>query len=280
PACKNCPLNQNCPYAVVFESSPPANSTIMRDFSDTPRPFVIEPENDSRTEYLPGETFFLDLIIFGKALDLFPYFLLAFRELASQGIGKMRGRASLEKLEFQGGEGRQLVYQVEDNLIRTGWQPETGKSLKKIFQELIFSENDHITLCFQTMTRLINKGHLVEIPHFHIVFRNLVRRVSALLYFYHGMRMDLDYGSLFSEAEKVKLVKNETVWVDWARYSKRQQEKMFMGGLLGRATYLFDGVNPSVFLPFVILGEITHVGKGAVFGLGKYRVETLRFCLR
>ncbi|MGB9880965.1 MAG: CRISPR system precrRNA processing endoribonuclease RAMP protein Cas6, partial [Anaerolineae bacterium] len=89
-----------------------------------------------------------------------------------------------------------------------------------------------------------------------------------------GKRMDVDYGSLFSEAEKVKLVKNETVWVDWTRYSKRQQDKMFMGGFVGRATYRFNGLDPGIFLPYLILGEVTHVGKGAVFGLGKYTVES------
>ena len=45
---------------------------------------------------------------------------------------------------------------------------------------------------------------------------------------------------------------------------------MKLGGFVGEITY--DGENLTDFLPYVLLGSFTHVGKGATFGLGKYEI--------
>ena len=41
--CTGCPLLRTCPYAVVFESAPPAGGHSLQKFSEVPRPYVIEP---------------------------------------------------------------------------------------------------------------------------------------------------------------------------------------------------------------------------------------------
>ncbi|AEG16460.1 hypothetical protein Desku_2958 [Desulfofundulus kuznetsovii DSM 6115] len=41
--CRNCLLNQHCPYAYIFETSPPPGSEALRNYDNVPRPFVLEP---------------------------------------------------------------------------------------------------------------------------------------------------------------------------------------------------------------------------------------------
>jgi hypothetical protein len=43
-----------------------------------------------------------------------------------------------------------------------------------------------------------------------------------------------------------------------------------MGGFTGSVTY---AGNLGPFAPWLMLGEMVHVGKGATFGLGQYMVE-------
>ena len=65
-------------------------------------------------------------------------------------------------------------------------------------------------------------------------------------------------------------VEQELRWYDWERYSNRQEVRMRLGGFIGRVTYRGD---LGEFLPYLLLGMYTHVGKGATFGLGGYRID-------
>jgi hypothetical protein len=63
---------------------------------------------------------------------------------------------------------------------------------------------------------------------------------------------------------------HETRWATWSRYSARQDRRMEWAGLVGTATYAGD-LRP--FWPYLVFGQWVHVGKGATFGLGAYRLE-------
>ena len=268
--CGLCPLHEVCPYALVFEPSPPQDARMMQRFSDIPRPFVFEPDRDEKRDYAMGEIFSFHFLVFGRTIQFFPYFVLTFRDFGEDGIGKGRGKVVLQSVDFTEPDGETNVYREGDNLVRTGWTAQSGQDL--LNQPL--GTGGNLTLQFQTMTRLTHAGHFAEIPTFPILIRNLARRISALLAFYHDTPLELDYAALFARAESIQLLQNETSWQEWGRYSRRQQEPMQMGGLVGTATYqTSDKEGFAPFLPFLCLGEIAHVGKGAVFGLGKYEIS-------
>ena len=68
----------------------------------------------------------------------------------------------------------------------------------------------------------------------------------------------------------VDIVRSDTFWHDWTRYSQRQQRHMKLGGLMGEVTL---GGKTAQYKPLFCLGEYLHVGKGTGFGLGKYRID-------
>ncbi len=103
-----------------------------------------------------------------------------------------------------------------------------------------------------------------------MLIRNLLRRLSSLAYFHHGWELDLDFTGLIERAAGVRLVEDNTRWVNWERYSSRQDSKMNLGGVVGTVVYEGD---LDEFIPLLRLGELVHVGKGAVFGMGKYEME-------
>jgi CRISPR/Cas system endoribonuclease Cas6 (RAMP superfamily) len=111
----------------------------------------------------------------------------------------------------------------------------------------------------------------VRRPEFHVLFRRLLGRLSSLARFHGGTPLDVNFRGLIDQARAVRLVRDETRWTTWARYSSRQDRRMEWAGLVGTATYEGD-LTP--FWPYLVFGQWTHVGKGATFGLGGYRLTS------
>ena len=88
---------------------------------------------------------------------------------------------------------------------------------------------------------------------------------------YCGEELNIDFKELIEQSKGVQIKRNNVSWFDWERYSNRQETKMKMGGFVGAITFAGEFEN---FLPFLLLGEYTHVGKGTSFGLGEYEILT------
>jgi len=176
--------------------------------------------------------------------------------------------AEIQAIGLNNGES-QLVYRAEDQLVRN-----TNLAIQIDQAELLRQKDEDKTLTrlgldFLTITRIKFEENYVHHIELHMLIRSLLRRLSSLAYFHHGWELELDFTGLIERAAEVRLVKDGTRWVDWERYSSRQDNKVNMGGLVGRVEY--EGYLDE-FLPLLRLGELVHVGKGAVFGMGKYKV--------
>ncbi len=128
----------------------------------------------------------------------------------------------------------------------------------------------HLTLDFLTPTRLVDQRALVRRPDFRPLFQRLLERLSALARTFSDTPLELDFTSLISQAKEVELAEDQTRWVEVASYSSRLRRNTPIGGILGRATYSAPDWRP--FLPWLVWGELTHVGKDAVKGNGWYRI--------
>ncbi len=49
--CSDCLLKGKCVYSYIFETPPPADTTVMRKYEAAPRPFVIEPPFERKRVY-------------------------------------------------------------------------------------------------------------------------------------------------------------------------------------------------------------------------------------
>ncbi|HUK42195.1 MAG TPA: CRISPR system precrRNA processing endoribonuclease RAMP protein Cas6 [Candidatus Acidoferrales bacterium] len=266
--CKDCRLPEKCVYAYVFETPPPAAADVMRKYKAAPHPFVILPPLTPKRRYAVGDELGFDLTLFGRALDYLPYFIYSFEELGRAGIGQGRGRFHLKEATVHDGNGGQeRVYDGDKKVLKTARATLTSDQ----FLDPVSSRDSTLTLHFLTPLRLISDGQLAKEIPFQLLFRNLIRRIALLSYFHcDGDPSKIDFRELIQKAESVKTVKSRLEWYDWERYSTRQQTRMSLGGWLGEITYQGDF---SEFLPWIRLGEWTHVGKGTSFGLGRYRFD-------
>ena len=77
---------------------------------------------------------------------------------------------------------------------------------------------------------------------------------------------------MVKRAEDVQTVKNELQWHDWRRYSFRQDQEMYLGGMAGSITY--SGALGE-YIPLIELCSKLHIGKQTTFGLGRFEIEMI-----
>lgn len=320
--CPSCNQREACPYVYVFETPPPPQSEVLTKYRAVPRPFVIEPPLDSRTAYQAGEQLSLGLVLIGRAVELLPLFIMAFRDMGAVGIGQRAGRPQggrLDVIEVRGVAGEVIrpaglvrgvvnadlptdpelepvVYssaagRLHDvNVVRTaadlareaaalhaqldalgpGGTPKGGRDAGPGTPKHPRDGGPALGLRFLTPARLKYQRDLATRAEFPILIRNLLRRVSALSYFHCGVRLDMDFRGFLDRAASGRILHDETRWLDWERYSNRQETRMALGGLVGRITYTGDLTQ---FLPLLVAGAYVHVGKATTFGLGQYVIE-------
>jgi CRISPR-associated endoribonuclease Cas6 len=269
--CEPCLLKGKCVYSYVFETPPPSDTSKMRKYPFAPHPFVITPPLEDKKIYREGETLCFELTLIGKSIDYLPYFIYTFDELGGMGIGKGKGRYYLEEVRaINIGRGLETIYCGQEKILKNTYKMLTIENLQPVSVLTSASASaSTLNLVFLTPTRLKFDGKLSPDLEFHILFRNLLRRISLLSYFHCGEELNLDFKGLIEEAKGVKVQQENLSWFDWERYSNRQETKMMMGGFIG--SIAFEG-SLEPFLPFLLLGEYIHVGKGTSFGLGKYEI--------
>jgi len=284
-SCRQCTQHAACPVSFLLATVDDQG----RRGADLPRPYTIEPPLEANACYMPGERFEFGLTMFSRALNLFPYVVIAVHAMQQDGIGRKveangwrRGTFALQHIWAENpltGE-RQQVMRSDDPLVNVPDVPITHQQVIELGVKGVgILETDHpapnhltpndltLTITFLSPTRLVDRGRLVHRPLFRPLMQRLFERLSALSRAYCDTPLELDFRGLLTRAEQIQLVDDETHWVEWESYSTRRRARMPLGGFVGQAVYSGD-LRP--FLPWLVWGQFTHVGKDAVKGNGMY----------
>jgi hypothetical protein len=109
-----------------------------------------------------------------------------------------------------------------------------------------------------------------DAPSFAAMVQNLLIRIPMLSAIHCGEIWQEDFKALVARAGDVETVTDETTWVSFGRYSSFRKRRETLEGVVGRVEY----AGPvEEFLPLLHIGQLTHAGKRAVFGLGRYRLR-------
>ncbi len=240
-------LKGQCVYAYIFETAlieqkglVPANAKFA------PHPFVIEPPEAPQTIFEPDQKFDMNLVLIGKAIQYLPYFVLTFTEIGRKGIGKGRGKCFLDKVTNEGDEGVHEVYHHEEKRLISNYRKWSFQDFMDKAEELDAFRK--LEIRFHTPTRIKYQNRLVDQLEFHIIIRNLLRRIRNLDVFHGDGLWDADHKVLIAEAEKITTINSELKWYDWNRYSSRQDCRMKLGGVVGNIS--FEG-EMKPFLPYL-----------------------------
>jgi hypothetical protein len=271
-ACADCRLRRSCVYTRLFETFLEGEPTpFLRGIPSPPRPYVFEPgflagpaDREEGRRFAPGDALPFDLLLFGQALDLWAYALLAVERMAPAGLGSRRVPFRLDRVEAQTPEG-------DFRPIFADGRPQGPEELSPCTPSAAPLPAAGVALRFLTPTRLRTRGRLSEEAGFRpLVFALLRRTLEIAAIHVPGAEVDWALRPLLDAADGVRVVASDLVWQDGERWSNRQQAGVPLGGFVGKIELEGD------LAPFAALlrtAEVIHVGKGATFGLGRMVVE-------
>lgn len=222
-------------YRYFFESG-------ADEKKDWPKPFVILPPLDELEIYPKGHQFYCELTLIGEATQHFAIAQAVIEYLGREmGLGYSRGKYKVNNI-------------TQSSFIPTEINPQT------------------ITLSFLSRLRLKSNNQLhKQAPEFSLLIARLLGRLKTLQQTNHDSAInDQLYRQVLQQAKQIKMAQANVHWDDWDRYSGSQNEWMKFGGLLGDISYRGE-LQP--FIPYLQMGEWTHVGGKSSFGLGKYRIH-------
>lgn len=260
---RTCEIRATCPYARIFE--PAAAGRGPSGFADWPRPFVFRAHHLDGRRVEPGESFHFDVHIFDLRDPAIVYFVLAFAQLACEGLGPGRGRAQLTRVDQltpdRATAGR--VFEGETFLAREPLPPFVLDLRPHAAQV------SRVRVRFVTPTELKSGQQVAPRPEFDILFARIRDRLSTLRAMYGPGPLEIDFQGMGQRAALVKMARCDIRWIEATRRSAKTGRSHPMGGFVGEAEYEGDLAE---FLPWLRAAYWTGAGRQTVWGKGVVEV--------
>jgi hypothetical protein len=254
--CVKCSVAADCPYDQLFSQAISPNSSAVKRFQKPPLPFAFDlpslpplPSKEGKGE--------IGLTLVGHAVNHVRLFLDAVAFMFGHHDSRWTEVARVVKIESVDYLcNRTIISQNGSNAAFDRFFVLSMEGLEKS----AFLSTDAISLNFDTPLRIVKDGHALRELSFPALAMALIRRMSSLAFYYCFMELDLDYKSMSRQSQEICISKNGFRWTEWDNG---------MSGIIGSGTFMGPMVE---FHPFLLLGEYLHVGKGASYGLGHYRL--------
>jgi hypothetical protein len=254
--CRPCPIKDGCAYGYLFETPVPSPSEVMKLYTFAPHPLVVEEPAERAPVVIEGEEVDFSFVLMGRALNYAAFLTRALERLGHKGLGRDKTPFELTALFDQSGaliwERGRLI--APPSAVNLSFAPEP-------------SRKSTLFLRFLTPLRLKVGGKISSAPEPFDLVSSLTRRLFLLRYF-HGDGQQTDWPSVFFEAANEAMVlKRDFIWRASERYSTRKKSTTPLSGVTGSLLFVADA---GVLAPLFRLGQYVHLGKGAIFGLGRF----------
>lgn len=252
--CTGCIVRHRCAYGRLYEPVPgPAATGLAARFRDLPRPYILSPRHWGG-RYGAGQPLELDVILLDGGIAEWPALQRAAERLNLY-------RTPLRLVDIQMLASPRNNAPVDDGTTdHSGFEPTPPpcpERARVYLEHPLRLRRDNRTVDTQDLTPGLFIG-------------TLLRRLSSF-YEAAGRPPPADFAGLTEYARQaLRFQDAQLAWFDTERQSARQGRTVPMGGLLGSIT-LAGELEP--VWPALWAGQWTHVGKGAVMGLGRYHLE-------
>ncbi len=263
---RSCEQRATCVYARIFE--PVAAAEGPSGLHDWPRPFVFRAAHLDGETIEAGRSFYFDVHLFDLKDPAIVYFVLAFAQVAKEGIGPRRGRANLVHVTQLDSSGRVAAQ------IYNGQSFSSQPLLAPIRFDLAPAGEavSKVQVRFVTPTELKHGQLLATRPEFAVLFGRIRDRLSTLRALYGAGPLPIDFKEIGERAAAIKMTKADLRFSEAERRSARTGERHPLGGFVGEVQY--EG-ELAEFMPYLRAAKWIGVGRQTVWGKGVIEVEQL-----
>ena len=248
----------------MFE--PSAISRGPSGLADWPRPFVFRAMHLDGQTFASGDRFHFDLNLFDHETSAIAYLVLAFAQLAREGLGPGRRRVELINVAQLNDRGNAVATLFEDGRL-----PPAQNVLPLEFDLAATGpEVSHLQITFLTPTELKSSQEIAARPDFGILMARIRDRISTLRELYGGGPLEIDFRAFAQRASQIQMTRCELSTVNVDRRSSRTGQIHGLGGFTGQADYTG---NLTRFIPYLKCAQWTGVGRQTVWGKGAIALE-------
>ena len=254
---RECERRGECPYARLFEPHS-AGRESPSGLADRPRPFVFRAIHLDGQTFKAGQSFHFDLHLFDNDPTSIAYFVLAFAQLAREGLGPARSKVEL-----------MTVARLNEDGV---WQEGTDGQPLRLDLAPGTTVVSNVRVTFVTPTELKSGQQIATMPEFGILAARVRDRISTLRELYGEGPLDLDFRRFGERAALVQMTRSKIENVDVQRRSSRTGQVHSIGGFVGEVDYEGDLTE---FVPYLKAAQWTGVGRQTVWGKGEIRTREL-----
>ena len=249
--CESCSFREECVVQQIYYHS----LKIVPDFVQGKESLGYLYEcSDTRTRFEEGDELRFQILLFGNVIVHFPVILQAMYRLGMFGLGRENAVFRLVQIENQRGE--KILQQ--DNVYLNHLKPDT---LSDYVKKRYFQLPTPTEMRFVTPLAQKHEGRFLTSFQEDALVDSIYRRIY-LLNCMEGNQMERwcpFRGSLQIESQTVQEAKIP-------RYSGTQDKIIYLSGIEGKLQIKVK----EEFLPYLLVGELTHIGKNTSMGFGKY----------
>ena len=215
-----------------------------------------------------GDTLVVPVIFLGNTGDNAARFARLLQVVGQRGLFKGEGRFELDLIIARDQSGNQQL------LWRGGSLPD---SFASPLVNLLWAIEERgpdpagTVMIFETPARLLSEGKPLFNPDFSRIFPFVLRRVSSALYAWGGVELIRDPAGILNSVQELSNERSHLRWYDW-RQLQGESGEQDLGGLLGELEII--GMLPDTVWNILRIGELLHIGRGAAYGAGQYRLAS------
>lgn len=244
-------------------------TTKFNSVKTTPHPFSIYCEN-MNCNFSQGDCFDFEFVIYGYAIIHLPMVLYSLDTLAENGLGKIKSSFKLVNARAININGSQVELFDNGKVLQERLSDDICHEVMPPNVDALCSESVEAIIKLKSPTRWSQGVNSKTEFVFYDFFKAVLRRVSMLSYFWSKDEWsDFEFKLLLDSVKEITPTKVNLEWVSYKRYSSVQDKEVLLNGWQGEVR--FKNM-PAGIADILKSASLVNIGKGAVFGSGKFSI--------